>query len=131
MMQCLLAGSPFPNISSTCDPYLWAVQQLILTIHQSFRDGDFESHVNDVSSFAEDGEILVAVRGRLLHIQNNYQVIEYASNYTAIGSGRDFALGALYSTSFSARNRVEMALEAAQEFDEGTRGPFIIEELTF
>lgn len=82
----------------------------------------------------ERSEILVGLQGRLFHIYAAEQVAEVQSNYDACGSGAQVARGALYaldiaSVTMSPRRRLEIALEAAERFCTGVRGPFtFIEE---
>lgn len=74
--------------------------------------------------------VLVGHKGRLFRIESDYQVGEYALPYTAIGSGEDAALGALFATDgLRPRERIEIALKAAEQFNAGVRGPFTILEL--
>lgn len=75
----------------------------------------------------EGGTFLVGVYGRLFCIQDDYQVGEAADGFAAIGCGDEIALGALYATArsrMSPRRRVQLALEAAERFSAGVRGPF-------
>lgn len=76
----------------------------------------------------EGGTFLVGVRGRLFTVYGDYQVASAADGYAAVGCGDQIALGALYATAGSAlkpRQRVRLALRAAERFSAGVRGPFI------
>jgi ATP-dependent protease HslVU (ClpYQ) peptidase subunit len=80
----------------------------------------------------EGGTFLVGVAGRLFTVHEDYQVAEAADGYAAVGSGEQVALGALYATADAAvdpRERVLLALRAAERFNAGVRGPFICLEL--
>lgn len=56
-----------------------------------------------------------------------YQVFESATGYDSCGTGEDAALGAMYATpKMSPRDRVKVALRAAEAFNAGVRGPFHI-----
>ena len=62
-----------------------------------------------------DGMLLLAIRDRAYIIAGNYSVEEVA-NYAAEGSGRDPAMGSLYTTanmSMTPEQRVKIAIEAA------------------
>lgn len=50
-----------------------------------------EAHVKSGGTF------LVGVLGRLFEVQSDFSVVEPALGYTAIGSGQEFALGALWA----------------------------------
>jgi ATP-dependent protease HslVU (ClpYQ) peptidase subunit len=73
------------------------------------------------------GDFLVGIRGRLFAVQGDFQVAEMADGYAAVGSGYQLALGVLYATRTSRmrpERRLEVALEAAERFNAGVRGPF-------
>lgn len=78
----------------------------------------------------EGGVFLLGYRGRLLHIGSDYQVGEAFDGYDACGCGDSVARGALFA---GARLRPEMrlrtALLAAERWNNGVRGPFIVERL--
>lgn len=76
-------------------------------------------------------EFLVAVRGKLYTVLSDGTYLEAQRGYAAIGSGADYALGALrvYSgdgvwSLTTSQMRAEKALEIAAEFDSGTAAPF-------
>ena len=72
--------------------------------------------------------------GRIFIIWSDYQVLEERNNYTAIGSGRDLALGAFYALrkeEMLAKDRVRMALEAAEKFNNAVHRPFKILTLPY
>ena len=76
------------------------------------------------------GVFLVGYLGHLFHIESDYQVGEALDGYMAVGSGDQVALGALYATQkLPPLVRVRLALEAAERWNAGVRGPFIIEVL--
>ena len=74
---------------------------------------------------------LVGYKGQLRVVWSDYQVVTPADGYFAIGCGGPIARGALYAAShLPARERVELALQAAERCSAGVRGPFHIECLT-
>jgi hypothetical protein len=79
------------------------------------------------------GTLLVGVAGRLFRIESDYQVGEAADGYDAVGCGAQVAMGALFAsrpdlhiTPWTPPERVVMALEAAERFSAGVRGPFTV-----
>ncbi|MHA1817327.1 MAG: hypothetical protein ACTSX1_15100 [Candidatus Heimdallarchaeaceae archaeon] len=77
-----------------------------------------------------NGNFLIGFESKLYEILMDFQLNETLGNYTAIGSGAAYALGSLYSTKgmmISPRARVEMALEAACEYDMSCGKPLIVE----
>ena len=89
-----------------------------------------------------DSRMLVGLAGRWFEIDSEWQIIEPATPYWAIGSGQLLALGALHTmaslqecldlahrveiawTPRSPRDRVTTALQAAAMYDPGVRAPF-------
>ncbi|MEU6491092.1 hypothetical protein ABZ890_11945 [Streptomyces sp. NPDC046984] len=81
----------------------------------------------------DGGTFLVGVCGHLFRIDSDFQVGEAADGYAAVGCGDEIALGALYATAKSRmapHRRVRLALEAAERFSAGVRGPFALVEAT-
>jgi ATP-dependent protease HslVU (ClpYQ) peptidase subunit len=93
-------------------------------VRECFRSGGFAR--SDAGSEI-GGHFLVGVRDRLFHLCGDYQVAEYDSGFAATGSGEDFALGSLHSTTGQPPlHRVLSALEAAERFAWAVRRPFHI-----
>lgn len=79
----------------------------------------------------EGGNFLVGVGGQLFEIQSDYQICVAADGYAAVGCGYELALGALYATGrtrMAPEKRLQIALEAAERFSAGVRGPFAFVE---
>jgi ATP-dependent protease HslVU (ClpYQ) peptidase subunit len=68
-----------------------------------------------------DFECLIAFDGKIFGIQNNFALSELVNNYNAIGTGRDYALGAMFACDknpvLSAKDKVTLAIDAASEND--------------
>lgn len=81
-----------------------------------------------VNEKEEGGTFLVGYKGNLYRIESDFSIIQVAHNYTACGSGQDFALGAMYATSDMQDpvRRIEIALNSASEFSCSVRGPYTI-----
>lgn len=76
--------------------------------------------------------IMLALRGRLYVIYDDFQIEEAADGYNAIGCGYRTALGSLYTTAgwsniMSGEKRVRLALEATAHVDLHVAPPFVIE----
>jgi ATP-dependent protease HslVU (ClpYQ) peptidase subunit len=64
-------------------------------------------------------DFLVGISGRLFAVQSDFSVLEPAVGYTAIGSGQEFALGALHAletTDYNAKQVAQLAVAAASAF---------------
>lgn len=77
------------------------------------------------------GSFLVGYRGQLFSIEADYQVGVPVDGFDAVGCGHELAKGALFAAqSVNGRARVEVALNAAERYSAGVRGPFHIECLS-
>jgi hypothetical protein len=85
----------------------------------------------DPGKDGQHGMLLAATGGRLFRICSDFQVAEEAP-FTAIGCGGDLALGSLFTTQtalwMAPQNRLARALEAAERFSTGVRGPWCIRQ---
>lgn len=108
------------------DIYEYMVTDFIDAVRQCLKDGGYASKENEVE---QGGFFLVGYEGRLFMIQSDYQVAEALDGYMAVGCGDMIALGNLYATKGQPPiDRIRSALEAAEHFSAGVRGPFVIEE---
>lgn len=113
-----------PEQPEGTDLFRYLVVDFINAVRACLKDGGFAKKNSEAE---EGGHFLVGYRGRLFHINADYQVAEMSEGYMAIGAGEDIALGALHaSASFPPLKRVRMALEAAAHHNIGVRGPFVI-----
>jgi hypothetical protein len=65
-------------------------------------------------------------------MHSDFQLAEYKENYTAIGSGTQYALGSLYTTArtkLKPPDRLEIAIKAASYFSPSVGGEIIYEYL--
>lgn len=108
-----------PNIST--EEYLYT--EFIEAVRECFKSGGYTK----VDSNRESGGcFLFGYRGRLFLVDDDFQIGESYNGYDAVGCGKGFALGSLYSSSGTPENRVRKALEAAEAFSAGVRSPFLI-----
>ena len=94
------------------------------TVRQTLAEGGYARKQNNVET---GGNFLVGYRGRLFEIEGDFQVGESAYPYSAIGSGADVALGAMFNRSGEPKVRIYNALKAAAAFSAGVRAPYKIE----
>lgn len=91
---------------------------------------DEHGYLVDNNGREEIGTFLVGWRGSLFSVEDDLQVAELAAPYAACGCGHDLAMGSLHTTEqlagLTARDRLTMALEAAESFSAGVRGPFVV-----
>ncbi len=76
------------------------------------------------------GQFLVGYRGRLYSVESDFQVGEMSEGFDAVGSGSEFALGAMSALAkVSPKRRIRRSLEIAAEFNMGVCGPFVVRSL--
>lgn len=101
------------------------VTDFVDALRQTLRDGGACVTSDGLDSFQSD--ILVAYRGKLFEVSNDFQVAEQIAPYHAIGSGCDIAQGSLFSTQglkLSPKKRLERALTASEKYNTMVRSPF-------
>ncbi len=75
---------------------------------------------------------IFATKGEIYEILVDFQLVEPVDDFTAIGSGSDFALGSLFSTKgtkLKPEERLKMAIEAASYFSASVGGEIVIEHI--
>lgn len=96
-------------------------------VREVFGKGGFRKRENERES---GGTFLVGWRGCLFDVDDDFQVGEPASGYSAVGSGIEVALGALCVASrldLEPEMVIRAALEAAEAHNIGVRGPFEVQ----
>ena len=107
------------------DKYL--ATTFINSVRSCLKDGGFATTKNGAE---EGGTFLLGYRGKLYTVHSDYQVAKPADPFAACGCGDSFASGAMFaSEGRPAKERVELALKAAERLSAGVRGPFTILEI--
>lgn len=112
------------------DNYEYMCTAFIDAIRDCFKAGGFAHRKDDVEEM--DGTFIVGYKGQLYEIEGDYQVGMLRVNYHAVGCGRDLATGAMFASQghkLPERQRILIALEAAEQFSAGVRGPFVIKKI--
>lgn len=109
------------------DVCAYMVTDFVNALRDCLKSGGYARRESETESA---GTFLVGYRGRLFQIGSDYQVGEARDGYDACGCGAAISLGALFALKGkSPRERISVALEAAERHSAGVRGPFVIEEL--
>jgi ATP-dependent protease HslVU (ClpYQ) peptidase subunit len=84
-----------------------------------------------IESNAETGgQFLVGYRGQLYTVHRDFQVGQVADGMDAIGSGREYALGAMYALNkLSPSRRLKRTLEITAYFNAAVAPPFIVRSM--
>lgn len=98
------------------------------TVRQALETGGTKRTKDGIDEV--ESAFMVGVNGRLFNVDCDFQIVETTLNYDAVGAGRSEALGSLFSTSgMEPEKRVNVALEAAEMFNNTVRRPFVIMRL--
>jgi len=82
------------------------------------------------SNSESGGQFLVGYRGNLYSLQKDFQVGAMADELDAVGSGSDFALGAMVALAGQPpTKRIKKALEIAASFHMGVCAPYYIRSM--
>ncbi|MEN6349326.1 MAG: hypothetical protein ABFD08_08035 [Syntrophomonas sp.] len=116
--------SLFNSDGTLKDIYEYMVADFVEAVRQCLKDGGYAERRNDVE---QGGTFLVGYENRLFIVESDYQVAELVNGYTAIGCGGQIANGALFATQgMQPKERLLMALMAAETHNAGVRGPFVV-----
>jgi hypothetical protein len=124
MGQLLRVKFDPPPIGAKQDLFKYMVDPFIEAVRTVLKAGGFALVKDNVET---GGVFIVGVRGRLFQIDDDFHVGEAIAPFTSVGCGAAYAEGSLFATQKlkqSARTRVRQALEAAEYFSAGVRGPF-------
>lgn len=107
----------------------WMVTRFIEGARAALKAGGYAKKENEAESA---GQFLVGFRDHLFIVDSDYQVGVPADPFAAWGCGAHVALGSLFTTNYlgdtDPHRRLLTALQAAERFSNGVRGPFTILE---
>jgi hypothetical protein len=112
-----------PPIEIDEDENQYLVKDFIPELIKCFDEHSFAKTKEGTKS---GGNFLVAIRGRLFHVQEDFSILEPRCGYTAVGSGQEFAMGALFAFSrvqATPEKAVVNSIRAAGEFCTTVGGP--------
>lgn len=115
-----------PEHPDGMDAFEYMVRHFIPAVRECLKEGGYTT-VKENNE--EGGSWLVAYRGRLFHIESDFQVGESTCPFDACGCGAPYALGYLHNTHDFGWASVQGALDCASTFSAGVKGPYVIEEL--
>jgi ATP-dependent protease HslVU (ClpYQ) peptidase subunit len=108
----------------------WMATTFINKVRECFKDGGFAEKWHDAEY---GGTFMVGYQGRLFTVYADYQIEASTESFSAIGSGRDLALGAMFVLdgveSSEPADKIKIALAAAEQFNAAVCRPFVVKEL--
>lgn len=103
--------------------YAFMVRDFVDAVRACFKTGGY-ARASDGAEYG--GTFLVGYAGRLFRIDDDYHVGEAADGFDACGCATDVALGSLWTSRGAPRKRLITAMEAAERYSAGVRGPFAV-----
>lgn len=130
MGQIIQYADKFPELFEHPDNYTYLIKHFVPFLRAEFKDAGW---LRTEDSQDLGGKFLVGIRGELFVIHAHFQVLRMFDNFNAIGSGSQYALGAMrilkHNTDKEPAIKVGLALAAASYFSTSVGGPFVIKEL--
>lgn len=125
MGQALRFKLNVPEQPTDMSDYEYMVTLFIDAVRQCLRDAGYAKKSNEQE---EGGTFLVGYKGQLYSIEGDYQVGIVAGSYQAVGSGADFAKGAMHvqPDTIPTDERIRAALAAASAHCVSVGPPFVI-----
>lgn len=101
------------------------------TIRKCLKKAGALQENDGVDQMASDASILIGVKGKLIIIDEEFQVIPLEKHYASIGIGGDYAMGSLcssnqYDANMDPVRRCVLALDASHAHNAGIQKPFTI-----
>ena len=118
-----------PRCPSALQPADYMATRFVDALRDCLEAGGFDWEAED-----EPSAFLVGYRSKLFFIESDLQVGQAKAPYYALGSGGEYAIGALHEMyvnepELTPRERLGRALLAAEHWCSTVRAPFFIEEL--
>lgn len=125
MGQLLRYQLEIPKHPKNMDDHEYMSTVFIDSVRSCLSKGGYAKKTNEQE---EAGTFLAGYKGRVYTIESDYQVGKSAAGYDAVGCGAQIALGAMHATdnSLDPEVRIRKALDAAEAFSAGVRGPFMV-----
>ena len=127
MIQLLRFSFNPPQIGNI-EVYEYMCTDFINKVKECFRNGGYLQKYEEGDD--KGGSFLVGYKNRLFKVENDFQVAETFDGYDSVGCGFAYALGSLRTTdnqSYSAQERVDLALKSAEYFSAGVSSPFVFQ----
>lgn len=119
------------HVRKRSDVKQWLVRQVVPSFRSALDTHGWMKKSDEREDF--DGTFLIGLRGHYFEVDGYMHVHDWQEEYTAVGCGRKYALGALRSieisqgepfvdSSMPPYNWAEVAVKAARRFSQGTGG---------
>jgi len=112
------------------DDFKYVVTSVVPVLRELFRDAghsEIDNNVEGVGNY-----LLIGYRGVIYNFNGDFQIDVYAEDFTAVGTGRPYALGAMEALNrkkSSPKEKIISALEIAGKYNAFVGAPYYVEEL--
>lgn len=116
---------PPPRAGATDDE--WICVDFIEAARQAFREAGTVEVKDGHEAMGDGFAFLVGYHGHAYVVEPDFGVFRSTRGYEVIGCGAPYARGSLYMTEGTyAEARLRVALETAESFNAGVKGPFTV-----
>jgi len=126
-LQLLEYGTAIPPLKEGQLIEEYIVLDLVNSFKQSLHEGGALEDIDNVEKIGS--MLLMGFDGRLFNFDPRFAFTEHNDGFMAVGSGRSYALGSLYSTQnsdTSSEDRIKLALECAEHYNAYVEGEYDI-----
>lgn len=126
MGQILRYSFKAPGQEKKIDDVTYMNTRFVDAVRKCLKIGGYARNVNGEEN---GGTFVVGYKGSIYVVESDFQVAIPLNDYTAVGCGADLCLGSLHTTErydISPQDRIMLALDAAESYSCGVRGPFVV-----
>ena len=126
MMQLLRYSLKLPDIKDK-EIFEYMCTDFVDAVRECFKIGGYEGETKDKF---EGGTFLIGYKDRLFTMQLTFQVMEYLDKISAVGSGEEYSLGAIYAVKdlkLTIEEKLTIGLETASKWTTTVHPPFHFE----
>jgi hypothetical protein len=119
---------PPPPPDADVDLMGFMVNDFVDALRVCYEKAGILGRCDDGSEAGTVGTFMVGYQGRLFQVDSHFQVLEDRADYCAIG---EEVAGALFASSGTPYDRVQIALSASARHNSMVREPFVVHRLPF
>jgi hypothetical protein len=127
-LQLLEYGTAIPPMKENQLIPEYIILDLVKAFKEALHSGGSLEDIDNIER-SDGTTLLMGFDGRLFNFDPRFAFTEHDEGFMAIGSGRSYALGSLYSTQkldMSSEDRIKLALESAENYNAYVEGEYDI-----
>lgn len=118
-----------PPIQKDKDDFQYLCKDFAYELKECLRENNELTNEEDTNLETMACNLLIAYKGKLYMVGEDFQIEKTMSHFNAIGSGASYSLGSLYTTEksrLSPKQRILLALKSSAKFANTVEPPFKI-----